>query len=147
MKRLSFLVALTLSCSLQVGCGSPDQPTSADAVDEDLTQPTIQRAFEQAFSAGGDPDERRTSAIALSKAPTAARRAMQLETRRVARLTTDTYGADVEGYYLVYTAPTKRTVAGYAVLAWGAGEPDYQNFILTGFDAQGRKVFSKTDAY
>jgi hypothetical protein len=147
MNRTLSLVAITLACALQMGCGSPDQATSGGAVEEDLTQATIRRAFEQAFSAGGDPNEKTTSSVELSKVPLAARRAMQIETRRIAQLATDTYGAEVEGYYIVYTTPSKRSAAGYAVLAWGVGEPDYQNYILKGFDAQGKVVFSQSDAY
>jgi hypothetical protein len=141
------IVAITLSLVLLSGCGSTEEGRPTEAAEEDLTQPTIKRAFEQAFSAAGDPNESRTSSVELSKVPVPARRAMQVETRRIARLTTDTYGAEVQGYYIVHTTPSKRSVAGYAVLAWGAGEPDYQNYILTGFDAQGKVVFTKSESY
>jgi hypothetical protein len=147
MLRSHCLLLATLSCAVLLGCSAPDPNTPSATEEEDLTQATIQRAFERSFSAGGDPDAKTTSPIELSKAPAPARRAMQTEARRIARLTTETYGAEVEGYYVVYTTPSKRTVAGYAVLAWGVGEPDYQNFLLTGFSAQGKEIFRKSEAY
>jgi hypothetical protein len=142
MKTLAHLGLVFLAAMTSLHCAANDASENAPAVgtEEDLTAATVRAAMKRAFKTGTyDANGPLVSDVKLAKIPAAAQAVLK-------KFTTDTeYETDslivfVDHYSIVYTSTSKKTIAGYAAVAYGTGD-NYSETHILGVDASGKKAY------
>jgi hypothetical protein len=99
-------------------------------------------AAEQGFYDGVDRVD--TNEVASSARASVAAAAEAIESRSFSG--TD-YSASVEGIYAVHADEEGGPLAGYVVVGYGSGEPDYNDRIVHGFDMGGNQVLFDEESW
>jgi hypothetical protein len=137
-----FLVLIFSSAA----CADHDLAALEDAemtVENDLTARAAESAMQRAYKSMHQVDERyirRLAATEQSEIPLAARKALDKFTKNV-EVENDTLVVFVDHYAIVYSTTKKKTIAGYAAVAYGSGD-DFQSTTILGVTANGAKIFS-----
>jgi hypothetical protein len=151
-KKLALAAALALAVA-SVGCAAPtasEEEAVAETSEQGLTNASIATSIDNAFEFFDGPKAERTIEMRSATLPRAVRSAVARERRAVfAKMAEEgAYAADIihMNVYAVYTTPSKRTLAGYA-LWMHANTGSMGTAYLVGFNSRAAVVLQKNDLY
>jgi hypothetical protein len=147
MKTLAHLSLVLLAAMTSLHCAANDVPENAPAVgaEEDLTAASVSAAMKRAFRGGVyDANGPLVSDVKLAKVPAAAQAALKKFTADT-EYTNANLTVFVDHYSIVYTSASKKTIAGYAAVAYGTGD-DYSETHILGVDTNGKKAYALNES-
>jgi hypothetical protein len=151
-RNLALVAALALA-TFSVGCAAPtasEEETVAEASEQSLTNASIATSIDNAFEFFDGPKSSLTIEMRSATLPRAVRSAVTRERRAVfAKMAEEgATSSDIihMNVYAVYTTPSKRTLAGYA-LWMHANTGSMGTAYLVGFNSRAAVVLQKNDSY